>query len=155
MIFKFNEIKTSISSLIIKNSFGRNITDISENKHESNDQKSIINITKKKILGSLKLTYELNKDKFKKDLFVNEFFRLNNFSKYKIIFNNKEYQYLHELYDLTRNEEIKVKFVLFNSKINLKSMFENCNTLKSISGYLILNYNYIYDLSNMFSGFFH
>ena len=66
MIFKFNEIKTSISSLIIKNSFGRNITYISEYKQQLNYQKSIINITKKKIFGSLKLVYELNKDNFNK-----------------------------------------------------------------------------------------
>ena len=154
MIFKFNEIKKSIYSMIIKSSFGRNITGISEYKQESNEQKSIINITKKKKLGSLKLTYELKNDNFKKDLFVNEFFRLNNLSNYKIIFNNKEYQYLHELYDLTRNKEIKVKFALLNSKINLRSMFENNITLKSISGNITLNDKYIYDLSNMFSGCF-
>ena len=119
MIFKFNEIKTSISSLIINNSFRRNIIDISENKKESNDQKKFVNITKKRILGSLKLTYELNDNNFNKDSFVGEIFRINNFSKYKIIFNNKEYKYLYELYNLTNNKEIKVKFVLLNSKINL------------------------------------
>ena len=152
MIFKFAKNKPDESLSLIKMSFGKNLLFISEQSIISNNHATIINITKRKIFTSLKLIYEINQDIGKSDTFVGKNFRLNYCSQCKIIHNNKEYHFLEELFGFAKNNEIKVKLALSNSNLNLKSLFEDCKTLKSISGYIFLNSNKIYDVSKMFSG---
>ena len=91
MIFKFNGIIPEQSSLIIKMSFGNNIFHLSEQRTCSKYNILKVKIFKKKIFGSLKLKYEINKNNLIKNSLVGKNFTLNYYSKYKIIYNNKEY----------------------------------------------------------------
>ena len=150
LIFKFEGQLEENSNLIIKSSFYQNIFNISASYDELKPNIKKFKIIKKRIPGSLNLIYLNNKTGSKKSLFVGNTFSKNNFTKYKILYNNKEYKYLNDISDIG-NSQLKVKLKIFNSRINLNSFFEECNLLKEISGYLILDPDYIYDLSNMFS----
>ena len=152
MIFKFDDNIKDKYLLIIKASFGKNIWYIPEEEIKINDSNIKVSINKKKMFGSLKLTYEIDSNMVNKKALVGEKFTLNNFTKYKTIYNNKEYKYLNELIKFAKNDIIEIKFTLLSPDINVSSIFENCNSLKYINGKLILNYNHIHSLSKMFSG---
>ena len=129
------------------------IATISQNK-KLNKKKNfiIINKPKRKYPGSIKLTYSINKNNETKTSFLDKNFFLDNYSKYKIIYNNKRFRFIQELSEFYRNNEIIVRLVFIGEIKILRSLFENCNTLKNISGYLILNENHTYDVNKMFSG---
>ena len=148
MIFNLNGNISDKSYLTIKMSLGSNFSYISKEMINKNSIK--ININKKILCGSLKLRFELNKEKGK-NLFVGKKFSIDYESLYRIIYNNKKYKYVEELSEYSKNNEIEVKFILLSSKLQLQSLFENCKLLKSISGNIKLDNNYSYNLSKMFS----
>ena len=149
MIVKFNRHKPEKYSSIIKMSFGNNYNDISEQYIN----KSVIKlIVRKKLFCSFKLKYIIFKNNSNKNTFVGRNFIINNFSQYKVIYNHKEYKYIEDLSEFSKNNEIEVKLVLLNSKMNIKSLFENCKSLKYVLDISNFDISNITNMSYMFCG---
>ena len=149
MFIEFNGNKQEKYSSIIKMSFGNNYNEISE----QNINKNVIKFNiQKKLFGSFKLKYIIFENNSNKNTFVGRNFIINNFSQYKVVYNHKEYKYIEDLSEFSINNEIEVKLVLLNSKMNIKSLFENCISLKYVLDISNFDTSNTIDMSYMFCG---
>ena len=90
-----------------------------------------------------KLVYKINREK---NIFIRIFddiFVGRNKNKFRIIYNNKQYQLKHFFEEIEKNftslKEIKCKLRFFHNILKLSGMFSNCSNLISIVDYEKVN----------------